>query len=107
MPKAARHTMHATNDALESGVVLKSRRNSMKSSAKVPTHKGTVRLLVYVWRNVQPGIMSWVFPNARAALVAARAMSNAARWIVVRGDAPTTVSEARKNGSILFEQTLS
>lgn len=47
----------------------------------------SVTLIVYGWKNVQPGTLEWVFPSVAAAMHAARAMSNAVEWAVVAGNA--------------------
>jgi hypothetical protein len=68
-----------------------------------------VTLVVYGWNNVQPGTLSWVFPSLHAALGAARAMRNAVRWIVVRGeravDEDARVDEVRATSAVLAEAT--
>lgn len=68
-----------------------------------------VTLIVYGWKNVDPGTLSWVFPSADAALIAARAMTNAVRWAVVAESPPhdgviVDVATARANGTVLVEQ---
>ena len=80
-----------------------------------------VTLVVYGWKNVEPGTLSWVFPSVSAAVAAARAMTNAVRWAIVAGkrettesdtdgartqaDAKRTLDEARASGAVLIEQT--
>jgi hypothetical protein len=44
-----------------------------------------VTLVVYGWKNVEPGTLSWVFPSVSAAVAAARAMTNAVKWAIVAG----------------------
>ena len=76
-----------------------------------------VTLVVYGWKSVEPGTLSWVFPSVGAAVAAARAMKNAVRWAIVAGkrendDADDEASakqddaldEARANGAVLVEQ---
>lgn len=63
-----------------------------------------VTLIVYGWHNVQPGPMSWVFPNVRQAIAAAKAMRNAISWAILRGERPATaLDEARRLGIVLLE----
>jgi hypothetical protein len=65
-----------------------------------------VTLIVYAWHNVQPGVLSWVFPTVRAALSAAYAMRNAIRWAIVRGQAHADdLDMARLTGDVLIENT--
>ena len=68
-------------------------------------------LMVYQWKDVQPGTLSWVFPSAMAAEAAARAMTNAQSWVVLAGpsapanvDALRDVTKARAEGRVLVEQ---
>ncbi len=71
-----------------------------------------VTLVVYGWKSVQPGTLSWVFPSVTAAVSAARAMKNAVKWAIVAGkrenDADRAqdeaLDEARANGAVLIEQ---
>jgi hypothetical protein len=78
-----------------------------------------VTLVVYGWKSVEPGTLSWVFPSVTAAVAAARTMKNAVRWAIVagRGRAESeledeegsakrddALDEARANGSVLIEQ---
>lgn len=78
-----------------------------------------VTLVVYGWKNVEPGTLSWVFPSVGAAVAAARAMKNAVRWAIVAGrrgeeandDADESsdatqdaLAEARAKGAVLIEQ---
>ena len=65
-----------------------------------------VTLVVYAWHNVQPGVLSWIFPTVRAALSAAYAMRNAVRWAIVRGRADAEdLDVARMTGDVLIENT--
>jgi len=69
-----------------------------------PLLMGEVTLVVYAWHNVQPGSMSWVFPNARQAISAAKAMRNAVAWAIVRGkQTEVALDEARAVGDVLLE----
>jgi hypothetical protein len=79
-----------------------------------------VTLVVYGWKSVEPGTLSWVFPSVSAAVAAARTMKNAVRWAILAGrqarasdDAADedevakpdeALDEARANGSVLVEQ---
>ena len=68
-----------------------------------------VTLVVYGWKSVEPGTLSWVFPSVGAAVAAARAMKNAVRWAIVAGrrEAATEdegLEEARAHGAVLIEQ---
>jgi hypothetical protein len=68
-----------------------------------------VTLIVYGWKNVEPGTLSWVFPSMGAALTAAHAMTNAVNWAVVAGsparyDGTVDVAAARASGSVLAER---
>lgn len=68
-----------------------------------------VTLIVYGWRSVQPGTLSWVFPSLATAITAANALRNAARWAIVRGrrDQVQTVDveSERREGAVLIEQS--
>jgi hypothetical protein len=79
-----------------------------------------VTLVVYGWKSVEPGTLSWVFPSVTAAVAAARTMKNAVRWAIVAGRSgraendledeeasakrDDALDEARANGSVLIEQ---
>jgi hypothetical protein len=72
-----------------------------------PALLGEVTLVVYAWHNVQPGAMSWVFPNARQAIAAAKAMRNAVAWAIVRGKQPgVKLDAARAVGDVLLEHSV-
>jgi len=77
-------------------------RDRMRSSSK------PVTLVVYGWREIEPGTMAWVFPSLKAALRAVRAMRNAIAWLVVRGtrafDGEVDVAAIRRAGGVLVEQ---
>lgn len=64
-----------------------------------------VTLVVYGWHNVQPGTLSWAFPNVRAALGAAHTMKNAVQWAIVRGESFRDLEIARSLGNILVERS--
>jgi len=66
-----------------------------------------VTLVVYGWRQVEPGTLAWVFPSLTAAIAAAHAMRNAVRWAIVRGKreaAELDVDREREAGAVLVEQ---
>jgi hypothetical protein len=69
----------------------------------------TVVLVIYGWKSVQPGTLSWAFPSLAAAVFAAHAMTNAVRWAIVAGSAvragvaPDLVA-LRAGGGVLLEQ---
>jgi hypothetical protein len=68
-----------------------------------------VTLIVYGWKNVEPVTLSWVFPSVGAALTAAHAMTNAAKWAIVAGSLPRhrgagDVATARASGTVLAER---
>ena len=70
----------------------------------------SVVLVVYGWKSVQPGTLSWVFPSLAAAVQAAHAMTNAVRWAIVAGgaarvsvDAARVLANARAAGGVLLE----
>ncbi|MGO9000057.1 MAG: hypothetical protein ACLQVI_42565 [Polyangiaceae bacterium] len=102
--------------------VLRSRGASAQKKARKAMNPllDQVTLVVYGWKSVEPGTLSWVFPSVTAAVSAARAMKNAVRWAIVAGrrendsdegasvDGRSTqddaLDEARANGSVLIEQ---
>jgi hypothetical protein len=68
-----------------------------------------VTLVVYGWKSVEPGTLSWVFPSVTAAVAAARAMKNAVKWAIVAGKRENdsedeALDEARASGAVLVEQ---
>ncbi len=63
-----------------------------------------VTLFVHEWHNVEPGPLSWTFPNLRAALDSVQRMKNAIGWCVVSGTGWSDLEAARANGAILVEQ---
>lgn len=77
-----------------------------QADAKAKELIDQVTLVVYGWHNVQPGTLSWVFPSVTAAVSAARAMTNAVRWAIVRGRRSTQnldVEAERASGLVLIE----
>ena len=71
----------------------------------------SVVLVVYGWKSVQPGTLSWAFPSLAAAVHAAHAMTNAVHWAVIAGgaarasvDAAFDLAKLRANGGVLVEQ---
>ena len=77
--------------------------------ASVPSTE--VTLCIYAWHNVQPGLLSWTFPDMDAALKAVQAMRNAVGWVVVRGSRGGAVTSfdldrARRRGELLAESTV-
>jgi hypothetical protein len=72
----------------------------------------SVVLVVYGWKSVQPGTLSWAFPSLAAALHAAHAMSNAVKWAIVAGSAAAAgsiragsdLAKLRATGRVLLEQ---
>ena len=66
-----------------------------------------VTLVVYGWRESEPGTLAWVFPSVRAALRAVRALRNAIGWLIVRGkqafDGDVDVAALRRAGAVLVE----
>lgn len=71
----------------------------------------SVILVIYGWKSVQPGTLCWVFPSLAAAVHAAHAMTNAARWAIVSGssgcacaDAGDDLARVRAAGEVLLEQ---
>jgi hypothetical protein len=66
-----------------------------------------VTLVVYGWRDSEPGTLAWVFPSVRAALRAVRALRNAMGWLIVRGkrasEGDVDVAALRRAGAVLVE----
>jgi hypothetical protein len=66
-----------------------------------------VTLVVYGWRDSEPGTLAWVFPSLRAALRAVRALRNAIGWLIVRGqraiEGDVDVAALRQGGAVLVE----
>jgi hypothetical protein len=106
--------VHAEESAAgnaESGVyVLEHARSGEPTKGKtmIPILE-QVTLVVYGWKSVEPGTLSWVFPSVGAAVAAARAMKNAVRWAIVAGRREAAsedegLEEARAHGAVLIEQ---
>jgi hypothetical protein len=80
------------------------------ASAAARRSRGSVTLVIYDWRESQPGTLAWVFPSLGAALRAVRAMRNALRWVIVRGqraiDAEVDISALRRGGGVLIERVV-
>ena len=66
-----------------------------------------VTLVVYGWRESEPGTLAWVFPSLHAALRAVRALRNAIGWIIIRGkravEGDVDVAALRRGGAVLVE----
>ncbi len=63
-----------------------------------------VTLVVYDWRESQPGTLSWVFPSVAAALRGVHALRNACRWLIVAGEREASdVDALRRQGLVLVE----
>jgi hypothetical protein len=69
--------------------------------------RSAVTLVIYGWRESEPGTLAWVFPSLQAALRAVRAMRNAIAWLIVQGgmalDGEVDVEALRRAGSVLVE----
>lgn len=63
-----------------------------------------VTLFVHGWHNVEPGLLSWTFPDLRSALDAVQRMKNAIAWCIVSGAGWNDLDAARAGGAILVEQ---
>lgn len=112
LTKATGHKSDVTDVVprpLESGVFIAAADVSaevLAADAKAKELVDQVTLVVYGWHNVQPGTLSWVFPSVTAAVSAARAMTNAVRWAIVRGRRSATnldVEAERASGLVLIE----
>lgn len=72
----------------------------------------SVTLIIYSWKSVEPGTLSWVFPSVAAAVHAARTMTNALEWAVIAGNPfragrnDVTLAKVRADGQVLLEETL-
>jgi hypothetical protein len=66
-----------------------------------------VTLVIYGWRDNEPGTLAWVYPSLRAALRGARAMRNAIAWCIVKGqrahEGDVDVATLRRVGAVLVE----
>jgi hypothetical protein len=84
-------------------------RSHLRRLASSVTKKttGAVTLVIYGWSESQPGTLAWVFPSLRAALRAVRAMRNAIRWIILKGqqvfEGEVDIDALRQSGRILLE----
>jgi hypothetical protein len=69
-----------------------------------------VTLVIYGWRESEPGTLAWVFPSLRAALRAVGAMRNAMGWLIVKGrrafDGDVDVAALRRGGAVLMEHAV-
>ena len=69
--------------------------------------RAAVTLVIYGWRESEPGTLAWVFPSLQAALRAVRAMRNAIAWLIVKGrmalDGEFDVDALRAAGAVLVE----
>jgi hypothetical protein len=96
----------ANDDTFEESDVFMFRPRTSDESAA--GHKSPVlsevTLFVHRWHNVEPGLLSWNFPNLRAALDAVQRMKNAIGWCVVSGTDWADLDAARADGAILVEQ---
>jgi len=108
---AARARLLARRDAIEveapeSGVHAIANTAGAHESGDMNSLIEQVTLIVYGWKNVEPGTLFWVFPSLAMALAAARTMTNAERWSIVAGrrEAEVDVDRERSRGSILIEQ---
>jgi len=74
------------------------------------SRRDAVTLVVYGWIDSQPGTLAWVFPSARAALRAVRALRNAVGWLVIEGkrafDTDVDVETLRRAGRVLVEHAV-
>ena len=68
--------------------------------------RSAVTLFVYGWHVVEPGTLSWVFPNIRAALAAVRTMRNATQWCIANGTNFEDLEAARAANAVLVEQLI-
>jgi hypothetical protein len=102
---------HPDYDSIEnSDVFLCQRPDAGPPSSESPARrpetaaKREVTLFVHGWHNVEPGLLSWTFPNLRAALDAVQRMKNAIGWCVVSGTGWNDLDSARARGAVLVEQ---
>jgi hypothetical protein len=69
-----------------------------------------VTLVIYGWRESEPGTLAWVFPSLKAALRAVHAMRNAIAWLIVEGrrafDGDIDVDALRSAGAVLVESAV-
>jgi hypothetical protein len=80
------------------------------AAAAAHRSRGAVTLVIYEWRESQPGTLAWVFPSLGAALRAVRALRNALRWVIVRGqravEGDVDVLALRRGGGVLIERVI-
>jgi hypothetical protein len=85
-------------------------RSSFRGFKSRMSRASAVTLVIYGWRESQPGTLAWVFPSLRAALRAVRAMRNAIGWFIVKGrravDGEVDVDALRRMGLVLVEHTV-
>lgn len=78
----------------------------MRKAAHTRT-RHVVTLVVYGWRESEPGTLSWVCPSLRSALRAVRAMRNAVGWLVIEGKrfygGEIDVLAIRRSGAVLVD----
>jgi hypothetical protein len=76
---------------------------------KTPSHN-PVTLVIYGWRESEPGTLAWVFPSLKAALHAVRAMRNAIAWLIVEGtrafEGDVDLEALRRAGAVLVESAV-
>ena len=67
-----------------------------------------VTLVIYGWRDSEPGTLAWVFPSLRAAMSAVRACATPSRWLIVEGvsalEGEVDVDALRRAGRVLVER---
>jgi hypothetical protein len=111
------HVSDNPDSAPESGVFVAAKRIGRPRSlppetrprevASTGSSRSEVTLVVHGWNSVQPGTLSWVFPNLDAAVGAVKAMRNAIRWAILQGPFASVnhdLDEERRNGKVLLEQ---
>ena len=79
------------------------RLRAAKTAAEAVTQ---VTLVIYGWKNAEPGKLAWVFPSLAAAIGAVNAMRNAVRWAIVPGSRvghDIDVVAARASGLVFAE----
>ena len=86
------------------------RASARRFGQRMRSDNHAVTLVVYGWREIEPGTLAWVFPSVRAALRAVRAMRNAIAWLVVEGkrafEGELDVVALRRAGAVLVEQVV-
>ncbi len=94
----------ADNASGEDSDVFLCRRSSPPGADETAATAQGVTLFVYGWHSVEPGPLSWAFPNLKAALDAVRTMRNAVQWCICSGGDWPDVDAARQSGAVLIEQ---